>query len=188
MNYKQRRNFLWTLLLIGLALIAVIANATTLSRLSFDDMTAMATAIARVRCLGSSSFLKEGEIWTRTRLEVLEQNKGDLPAIVEIEMPGGAMENLHAHVDAIPTFRPGEEAYLFLWSQSGESLRVLGWTQGTFRVTRDGQTGSETVTQDSAAAPIFDPLTRQFRKSGVRRMPIAAFQLKLKRALEKSLK
>lgn len=185
MNYRQRRSFLWTLLLIGLALIAVVANATTLSRLSFDELTSMATGIARVRCLGSSSFWKNGEIWTRTRLEVLERNKGDLPPVVEVEMPGGVMESLHAHVDAIPTFRAGEEAYLFLWSQPGQAFRVLGWTQGTFRVTRDAQTGAESVTQDSAAAPIFDPLTRRFRKGGIRRMPIAAFQLKLKRALEK---
>ena len=186
MNYRQRRRFLWTLFLIGLLLIAVVASATTLARLRFDDLAEQATAIARIRCLSSASVWKNGEIWTRTRAEVLEQSKGDLSGIVEIEMPGGVIGHLHARVEAVPVFRPGDEAYVFLWARPGQSFRVLGWTQGTFRIKRDAHTGAESVTQDSAASPIFDPLTRQFRAGGVRNMPIAAFQLKLRRALEKS--
>ncbi len=85
----------------------------------------------------------------------------------------------------MPGFRPGEEAYLFLWARPGEPYRVLGWSQGAFRIARDARTGAESVTQDSAAMPVFDPMTRRFRFGGVRGMPIAAFQLKLKRALEK---
>ena len=42
----------------------------------------------------------------------------------------------------------------------------------------------ETVTQDSALAPIFDPRTRAFRHGGIRNLPVAMFQLKLRRALE----
>jgi hypothetical protein len=186
MNYRQRRRFLWTLFLIGLFLIAVVASATTLARLKFGDLAEQATAIARVRCLSSQSVWKNGEIWTRTRAEVLELSKGDLSNIVEIEMPGGVIGHLHAHVDSVPVFRPGDEAYLFLWAQPGQPFRVLGWTQGTFRIKHDLRTGAESVTQDSAASLIFDPLTRQFRSAGVRNMPIAAFQLKLRRALEKS--
>jgi hypothetical protein len=185
MNYKQRRRFLWALFLIGLALIAVVANATTLARLQFDQMVQEASAIARVRCLSSESVWQNGEIWTRTQLEVLEENKGLLPGIVTVELPGGVIGNLHARVEEVPRFQPGEEAYVFFWRQPGEAYRVLGWTQGTFRISFDKRSGLEKVTQDSAAAPLFDPVTRQFRRGGIRNMPIAVFQLKLKRALEK---
>jgi hypothetical protein len=63
---------------------------------------------------------------------------------------------------------------------------VLGWTQGTFRIARDSRTGLETVTQDSAATPMFDLRTRQFRHGGIRNLPVAIFQLKLRKALERN--
>lgn len=184
MNFVQRRRFLWVLFLLGLVLIAVVANATTLARLTFNDLTSQATAIARVQCLRSSSYWKNGEIWTRSEFAVVEQSKGDLPPIVEVEMPGGAIGHLHARVDEVPAFHPAEEDYLFLWTSPNGTLRVLGWSQGVFRIRKDPATGLETVTQDSAAAPLFDPVSRQFRHGGIRNFPLAAFQLKLKRALE----
>jgi hypothetical protein len=73
---------------------------------------------------------------------------------------------------------------VFLWGREGEPFRVLGWSQGTFRITRDQRTGVELVTQDSAAVPVFDPLTRQFRHGGIRNLPVAIFQLKLRKALQ----
>ena len=97
---------------------------------------------------------------------------------------GGASGHLHSHVDGVPVFRQGEEVYLFLWERPGEPYRVLGWAQGTFRIARNADTGTETVTQDSALAPIFDPRTRTFRHGGIRNLPVGIFQLKLRRALE----
>ena len=38
MSYGQRRRFLWLLLLIGIVLIAVVAEATTLARLQFYQL------------------------------------------------------------------------------------------------------------------------------------------------------
>jgi hypothetical protein len=184
-SFEERRKFLWILFLIGLLLIAVAANATTLAGLHFDDMARMANAVARVRCLSSEPIWKNGEIWTETQFRVEEENKGTLPPIVIVQMPGGTFGHLHSRVEEVPGFRPGEEAYLFLWARPGEPYRVLGWSQGAFRIARDARTGAESVTQDSAAMPVFDPMTRRFRFGGVRGMPIAAFQLKLKRALEK---
>jgi hypothetical protein len=184
MSFVERRRFLWILFLAGLALLAVAANATTLSRLRFEELANQATAVARLRCLGAESRLQGGEIWTETRFEVLELSKGQLPDVVSIRMLGGSVGNLHSRIEGVPSFRPGEEAYLFLWGRDGEPFRVLGWTQGTFRITRDSHTGAELVTQDSAAAPIFDPRTRQFRHGGIRNLPVAIFQLKLKKALQ----
>jgi hypothetical protein len=183
MSYVQRRRFLWALFLVGLALLAVVANATTLARMRFEELARQATAVARVRCLGARSFWENGEIWTETRFQVIEQGKGSLPGVVTIRMLGGNVGSLHSRIEDVPKFRTGEEAYVFLWGSQGEPLRVLGWSQGTFRVARDARTGVETVTQDSAATPIFDPNTRQFRHGGIRNLPVAVFQLKLRKAL-----
>jgi hypothetical protein len=71
-----------------------------------------------------------------------------------------------------------------LWGQPREPYRVLGWSQGTFRIARNGVTGMESVTQDSAAASVFDPQRREFRREGIRNLPVAIFQLRLRKALE----
>lgn len=185
MSFAQRRRFLWILFLIGLALIGVVPNATTLARLRFDDMARLATAVARVRCVNSAAFWKNGEIWTDTDFLVEEESKGSLPRVVTVHTPGGIVGSLHSRVEEVPAFHSGEEAYVFLWQSPAGDYRLLGWSQGTFRIAREAETGAEYVMQDSAAAPMFDPLTRQFRRGGVRRMPIAAFQLKLRRALQR---
>jgi hypothetical protein len=184
MSFVQRRRFLWILFLAGLALLAVAANATTLSRLRFEELVNQATAVARLRCIGVESRWQDGEIWTETRFETVEANKGMLSGVVSVRMLGGSVGSLHSRIEGVPTFRPGEEAYVFLWGREGEPFRVLGWSQGTFRIDRDPQTGVERVTQDSAASPVFDPRTRQFRHGGIRNLPIVIFQLKLRKALE----
>jgi len=187
MSFVQRRKFLWLCLLASLILLgltAAFANATTLARLNFNDLAQQSSAVARLRCLGSEFHWDRGELWTETRFEVLERNKGLLPGIVTVRTIGGVSGHLHSQVDGVPIFRPGEEVYLFLWERPGEPFRVLGWAQGTFRIARNADSGVETVTQDSANAPIFDPRTRTFRHGGIRNLPVAIFQLKLRRALE----
>lgn len=183
MSYVERRWFLWILLLAGLALLAIAANATTLTRLRLEDLAQEATAVARLRCLGAESFWEHGEIWTETRFEVVEREKGLLPGIVTVRLLGGSVQHLHSRVDEVPTFRPGEEVYLFLWGKEGEPYRVLGWSQGTFRISRDANSGLETVTQDSAATPVFDSRTHAFHREGIHNLLVALFREKLHRAL-----
>ncbi len=147
-------------------------NATTLAPLRFEELAQQSTAVARLRCLSSESRWDRGEIWTETRFEVLELDKGLLPGLVTVRMVGGNLGHLHSRVDGVPRFRTGEEVYLFLWHRQSEPYSVLGWTQGTFRIARHGEAGVETVTQDSALTPVFDPRTRAFRRGGIRNLPV----------------
>jgi len=187
MSYRLRRKLLWTLFQIGLTvLVAAAASATTLVRLSFDDLADKATAITRARCVGSMSVWRNGEIWTDTEFEVLEVSKGTAAGVLRISLPGGRVDHVQSQVDGVPVFRAGEEVYLFLWRGRGPGTYVLGWTQGTFRITRDANSRVARVTQDSAATPIFDPATREFRHGGVRNLPLPAFQLRLKQALDRT--
>ncbi|MGC0774899.1 MAG: hypothetical protein WB543_18330 [Candidatus Acidiferrum sp.] len=164
-------------------LIAVVSRATTLSRLKLDDLAQESTAVARLRCLGTKSLWDQGEIWTETKFEVIQREKGSLPGIVTVRMLGGNVGHLHSHVDEVPAFRTGEEVYLFLWGRDGEPYQVMGWSQGTFRIARNPSSGLEVVTHDSASAPVFDPQTRAFRRGGIRNLPVAIFREKLHKAL-----
>jgi|tagenome__1003787_1003787.scaffolds.fasta_scaffold20974135_2 hypothetical protein len=186
MSYVQRRRFLLILFLAGLGLLAisaVIANATTLVRLPFENLAQQSTAVARLRCLGSESHWDGREIWTDTRFEVLELHKGLLSGLVTVRMLGGRAGHFHSLVDGVPIFRSGEEVYLFLWNHQGGPYTVLGWSQGTFRIARNVETRTESVTQDSATASVFDPGTREFRRNGIRNLPVPLFQAKLWKAL-----
>ena len=183
MNYAQRRRFLWVLLLIGIVLVAIAARATTLVRLRFDELVKYSSAIARVRCIGIDARMENGEIWTDTAFEVVERDKGYLPAQIVVRQPGGKFQHLNARVEEAPEFRPGEEVYLFLWGNPGKQYSVLGWSQGTFRIRRDLRSGKETVTQDSAETPVFDPETHGFTKTGVRNLRIDLFKDKLHREI-----
>jgi hypothetical protein len=169
--------------LAALLLLALAAGTTTLAHLSFEELAQKATAIARLRCLGVVSKWENNEIWTDTRFAVIEQNKGTLNATITVRMLGGSVGNIHSHVDGVPTFRPGEEVYVFLWAQGSESLRVLGWSQGTFRISRDARTGVEKVTQDVTETAVYQPETRQFVHAGIRGLPVVDFRQKLKQVL-----
>jgi hypothetical protein len=184
MSYVQRRRFLWTLFLVGLALLAVVASATTMSRLRLLDLTEQSTAIARLRCIGAKSQWDQGEIWTEAKFEVIQREKGTLPGIITVRMLGGNVGHLHSRVDEVPQFHPGEEVYLFLWGREGQPFQILGWSQGTFRIARDPRSGLEVVSQDSATTSIFDPHARAFRRSGIRNLPVAIFRENLHKTLK----
>lgn len=184
MSYAQRRRFLLILFLAGLLLIAIAAHATTFVRLDFAGLTRASAAIARLRCLASESRLENGQIWTETRFAVLETEKGNPPAILTVRTPGGSAAGMTAHVDGVPRFQPGEEVFLFLYARPGEPYRVLGWAQGTFRITRDPRTGRERVTQDSATLPVYDPARQEFRSEGLRNVAVEDFRERVRRAVE----
>jgi hypothetical protein len=73
---------------------------------------------SRLRCLSSESAWDGGEIWTETRFEVVERNKGLLGGIVTVRMMGGRAGNFYSRVDGVPVFRAGERCICF----SGERL------------------------------------------------------------------
>jgi len=183
MSYTQRRQFLWVLFLIGLALIAVVAQATTLARLRFQELVHYSYSIARVRCLHAESRVENGEIWTDTSFRVLVHNKGYLPEEIVVRQPGGKFQHLHSHVEGAPEFLPGEEVYLFLSGQPGHQFLITGWAQGTFRIHRNLRSGGETVTQDSAETPVFDLASESFTKAGVKNLSIDVFEQRVHREM-----
>lgn len=183
LTYEQRRNFLLTLFLIGIVLIALVARATTLVRLTFPELVKDSSAIAHVRCQGSQAVFENGEIWTDTRFDVLESVKGNLPATISVRQPGGKLAGLESRVDGTPQFRANEEVYLFLAAQPGTRLFLVGWSQGTFRIRKNPRTGITTVTQDSAEPSAYDPQSRGFSKTGVKDMRVDIFRDQIRREM-----
>jgi hypothetical protein len=185
MSYRRRQRFVWVVLLIGVCLVGVAADATTLTRLRFYQLVQHSSAIARVRCVHAVTRMESREIWTDTVFEVVQRDKGFLTTPIVVRLPGGKFQHLISHVDGVPEFRPGEEVYLFLTGQPGRQFYIVGWTQGTFRIHKDRRTGLETVTQDSAEVPVFDPQTQTFTTGGLRNLGMDRFLETLQKELHR---
>jgi hypothetical protein len=185
MNYVRRRQFLWALFFWGFLLIAIVANATTLVHLPFHQLVKESSAITRLRFISSQTRIEGGEICTDSVFEVLYLGKGNTPSRIVVRTPGGIYQHLHSHVDSVPQFHPDEEVFLFLIGSPGNAYRIVGWTQGTFRIHKKGASGMETVTQDSAGVPVFDPETKQFVRMGIRDLRVDLFLEKMNKEVHR---
>jgi hypothetical protein len=166
-------------------LLAAVANAgaTTLARLTIEQMTAAAAVVARVHCVTSETRWDDGELWTSTTFEVIAVWKGQAPQTIVVRLIGGRAGNIISSVPDVPRFQPGEEAVLFLEPAPAGEFTVTSWAQGTFRIRRDPRSGAERVTQDSAGLPVFDSATRQFRAGGMRGALLETLRARVEAAL-----
>ena len=172
--------------LLAASLFLPCIRATTLARLSLDQLAAGSDAVARVHCVSAQSRWENGSIWTVTTVEVVETMKGNLPREIVVRLPGGRVGHLTASVDGAPNFKLGDDAVLFLERLRAGGFTVAGWVEGTFRISRDPRTRNEIVTQDSSAFTVFDPATRTFRTEGIRRMPMEEFRTRVAAAVVRS--
>jgi hypothetical protein len=173
-------------LIAGLLSAAISIHATTLARLSLDQLAAAADAVARVRCTSIESRWENNEIWTMTSFEIVETMKGTLPIRIMVRLPGGRVGHLTASVDGTPRFIAGDEAVVFLERSRAGGFSVAAWVEGTFRISRDPRSGLETVTQDSSTFSVFDPATRAFRTEGIRLMPLELFRERVAAAVTRA--
>src|SRR5271165_3716322 len=103
------------LLLTMLSLLSLPAvRATTLVRLSLDQLAAGSDAIARINFASAESRWENGSIWTISTVRVVEIMKGDLPGEISLRLPGGRVGHLTSTVEGTPKFNPGDDAVVFL--------------------------------------------------------------------------
>jgi len=153
-----------------------VAHATTLMRMSIMKLSRASQAIVRARCIANETRWDAGEIFTFTNFDVAEIWKGSPSARLTVRLIGGHAGTLTSTVSGVPRFTPGEEVVLFLEQTAAGDYSVVSWVQGTFRIERDNSTGHETITQDTAAFPIFDPASHRFEAIGIRRMAAESFR------------
>jgi hypothetical protein len=166
------------LALAGASLLASNSSAlaTTLKRMSVADLSRAAHIVVRGRCAANSARWDAGEIWTFTTFDVEETWKGSAPAQITVRLLGGSAGNFTSTVSGVPRFSPGEELILFLERTPAQDFSIISWMQGTFRIGLNGTTGEETITQDTAAFPVFDTASHRFETTGIRKMPLSAFR------------
>jgi hypothetical protein len=111
------------------------AHATTVRRLSLDDLVAKAEVIVAGQVIDSRTYrTSDGKlILTSTTVQVGENIKGKTPPTLTVTTVGGKVGNTILRVSGMPEFQPGENAVLFL-ERSGVYTTVVGLNQGKFSV------------------------------------------------------
>jgi hypothetical protein len=135
---------------IASIVLAASADATTLLKMSMNDLILQSTSIVRARITGSRSVAAGRDIYTYYQLEVSETLKqtGILPA--EVAVPGGVYGNLRQIGIGSPALTQGQDYVLFLWTGRSGMTQVIGLSQGLFSLRQDGS--GETVLNRPAIA------------------------------------
>jgi hypothetical protein len=135
-----------------LASVALLrpAGATTLLKMSMDDLILQSTAIVRAHVTGSRTAMSGKDIYTYYQLQVSETLKKGAILPAEFAVPGGVYGNLRQIGIGSPEFTEGQEYVLFLWTSRSGMTQVIGLSQGMFKLTRDAS--GETVLNRPAIA------------------------------------
>ena len=143
-----------SLVIIGLAM-PVAAPATTLQRLTMDEMIQKSTSIVRAKVLGSHSAWRGPDIYTWYELEVLEGWKSGGTSKIEVAIPGGVEKGLRQVVAGAPSLNVGQEYVIFLWTSRSGLTQVIGLSQGLLSV-KQTESGDAVLIRPAASDLMLD--------------------------------
>lgn len=162
-------------LAILILLTPLAARATTVERLTLDDLVKKANKIVVGRVNGTRTYwANNGKlILTGYTIEVQETIKGQASRTIEVTTIGGTIGDVTLHVAGMPSFERGESAVVFL-ENSGVYSTVVGLGQGKFEVD-NGEVANN-------VADIAFPDSRPGRPL---KMPLESFKKQIKLLLDR---
>lgn len=152
---------------ILLAAAVLAAGATTLEKLSVEEMVQKSTAVVRARAAVASSVQRGPMIYTVYRLQISEVLKGSVPSSPEVYVPGGTYGRYRQSIAGSPVLEPGREYVLFLWASPRGLVQVIGLSQGVFQV-KTASGGEALLVRDKIEADFVDRMGRAVEDSGVK--------------------
>ncbi len=131
----------WTCLFSLLPLIPANAGATSVPRLTFEELIDHSELVVAGQITRSwSDWDSEHKfIWTHYELSVANVEKGTPQSLLVISEPGGVAGSRGMTIAGAVQYRPGERVAVFLQRMPNGYLRTTGWSQGKYVVSRDGR-------------------------------------------------
>jgi hypothetical protein len=123
----------------SMLLLASLAHAATLEKLSIEEMAQKATRIVRGRVTGCSGQAQGLSVYTHCVVSVTETWKGQAASTAKFVVPGGTAAGLTQIFTGTPKFAAGEEYVLFLWTGRSGITQIIGLSQGVFDLGPDGK-------------------------------------------------
>lgn len=123
------------------AILLSTASATTVAKLSFEELTDQADIVVSGSITRSwAAWDSEHKyIWTHYELSVLSTIKGAPGQSVEFEELGGVVDGTGMNVAGTVTYQTGEKVLIFLTRQPNGYLRTTGWGQGKYSIDASNQ-------------------------------------------------
>lgn len=167
-------------LLIPALLSIASLEATTLERLSVDDMVEKSTSIIRAKVISSQGELRNGSIYTHYRVSVLESWKGNLAIHRETDLyvPGGMANGMRHSIPGAPVLDNGDEYVLFVWAGASGRNQIIGLSQGLFSLVRQ-EDGSMQVERPGAKEMMLDAKTGRPVLDSTIRMPFGELKTRV---------
>lgn len=133
--------FALLLLGVGALILPRHAAATIVLEQSIEQLATQATSVVHGTVVLSRSVQTGGRWTTQVVVAVTERVKSDpadimLLPTVGFVLPGGGDGELAQIVPGTPRYEIGDEVVVFLWRGPDSTNRLLGLSQGTFRVSR----------------------------------------------------
>ena len=141
--------------------ILTLANlsATTLERLTMDQIIAKSTYIVRAKVLNGTGMLSNRAIYTKYSIQVTETLKGSPTPSISVLVPGGTASGLSQSIAGAPKLTMNAEMVLFLWQSPKGQLMVIGMQQGAFDVQKDSA-GQQFISRNAITdAAVLDKTT-----------------------------
>ena len=133
------------------------AYATTLVKMNLGDLTGEAEAIVSGTVTSSHSAWNEDRslIFTHSTLAVGSTLKGKHKAEVVVRTHGGIVGDIGMRMIGEPELKKGDQVLLFLERDSEGRNRVVGMSQGCFRL-KTGEGGQKLVSNPLSGLSLYD--------------------------------
>jgi hypothetical protein len=135
-------------------LLAAVLGATTLQKLSLDDMIQLSTSVLRVHVTGVRTAKVGQDIYTYYSFQVNETLKAGPSAIAEVAVPGGVFGPISQIGVGSPELAVGGDYVIFLWTSKSGLTQVIGLSQGLLAVS--SSTADPTLTRAAATSLVID--------------------------------
>jgi len=137
------------MLILGAVWVAPLPGST-LQQLSLTDMIQKSTTIVNgVVQPGWSPALRGSMVYTHYQLSVSAAYKGVPQAVIDVAVPGGAINGIQQAFAGAPALVSGQNYVLFLWTSKSGLTQVIGLSQGLFNITTNAQ--GQTIVSRGAA-------------------------------------
>ncbi len=167
------------------ALVAGLAQGTTLELLGMDGLIDKSTQVVRGRVSSCEGGYRGSMIYTQCTVEVLETMKGAPIARTRFSVPGGRVNRVRQSIAGAPQFQVGGEYVLFLWTGASGFTQILGLSQGKFEVRGSGAT--QAATRDALSdVTMLDGMGQPVQDAGVR-MTLAVLRQRMSARLNRSV-
>lgn len=137
----------------SLALAATL-GATTLQKLSLDDMIQLSTSVLRVHVTGVRTAKVGQDIYTYYSLQINETLKAGPSAIAEVAVPGGVFGAIRQIGVGSPEVTVGGDYVMFLWTSKSGMTQIIGLSQGLFAMT--SSTADPVLSRAAATSLVLD--------------------------------